>query len=192
MNLNSPESLTKAKPRFGQFTLRTLLIGVALVCLVLGWRQMVRQHAFNGLWELASEKSAWDWRVQNEIGEAMYRLVSLENPPPCFVSRIDERKRELAIMQVDAPMDPAAQTYVRLTVLNRFGKVNSIDTLRIGPGMMAIDDASLVKKRDGVAIITFRIRIAAEPIPEPLILVVEGGKIRQAGKTETLPVDSPR
>src|SRR5690349_19321224 len=109
MNSKSPASSTQTKPRFGQFTLRKLFVGVALICVVLGWRQMVRQYAFNELWELASRTPVWeqDFRVRHRSGEAMYRLVSTEylNPPPCFVSRLDERKYLLAIVQVDNPVD---------------------------------------------------------------------------------------
>jgi hypothetical protein len=77
-------------------------------------------------------------------------------------------------------------------VLNRFGKVNSIDRVEIGPGSVAIDHVNLEMKHDGMAIIKLRMRVDANLIPEPLILVVEGGKIRRADTEETLSADSAR
>jgi hypothetical protein len=188
MDAENPNVAGPSKPRFGQVTLGKLFIGIALICVVLGWRQMEHQFAFNELWELASEMSAWrDHRVQNDVHEAMYRLGLVKglDPPPFLVSRIDEQKRQLVIAQLHHPLDPAEQTYVRLTVLNRFGKVNSVDQLEIGAGHIAIDQSRFERKRDGMAIITLQVRISAKPIPEALILIVENGKL----KAESLPVE---
>jgi len=180
--------LVRLDRRLPQFTLRSLFIGVAVICAILGFRQLNRQYYVDRLWNQATK----DWKRDDRVKDDIYESAGILVPDhagwsgPCFICRVNDGTRRLIVVQISHPKDETLRYALRITMLGKYGKVISTNDFSTGPGFRTIEDAEIQVSSDGRICLVLRNSFLDEPLIRPSVFLIEQTQTTEMKKLDEL------